>query len=448
MGLIVETTQLGPDLGSVLIERTTELAALEQCLDGARLGSGTGVFIEAAAGSGKSCLIRAGADMAEQTEMQLLMASATDIEREFPFGVAIQLFEPLWLTLSGRERDSLRAGPAARAAELFDGVAPELQPAANDRAYPTIRGLFWLVRNLTSMTSVSPQTSALAILVDDLQWADRASLRFLAYLAERMADLSIALILAVRPGEGVEDGQALSTLKNRVGTVLRPGALSEAGVTTMVQRRLPAAESDLCSACEAATAGSPFLLSELLDALDTAEQADIEQLSAMEIESVGTAVSGRLAVMPGAAQAVLKAAAVIGDGATIERVSALAGIRTATLLETADALAAAELLRPGAPLSFAHPLVRTAVYASLAPLERSEAHRRLAAIVAEELEPSHEMAPPLLSHPHNDGRPASPNDDRHVSPQEDQHAIESIRAAAAMSARAARARVGKALQAR
>jgi predicted ATPase len=451
MGLIVETAQLSSDLGSVLVERTTELSALEQCLDTARLGTGTGVFIEATAGSGKSCLLRATAEMAQQTEMQVLTASATHLEREFAFGVAIALFEPLWLSLSGRERDSLRAGPAARAAELFDGVASELEPASNERAYPTIRGLFWLVRNLTAMTSVSPRTSSLAILVDDLQWADRASLRFLAYLAERTKELSIAMIVTARPGERADDDQALSTLKNRVGTVLVPGALSGEGVAAMVQRQLPTAVPEFCSACEVATAGNPFLLRALLDELGTDELADIEALSALEIESVRTAVAGRLALMPSPARTVLKAAAVIGDGAAIEQVAALAGIKAATVMETADALAAVELLCPGDPLSFVHPLVRTAVYASLAPLERSEAHRRLAAILAEQLEPSQETAQPThqTAPPTPETAPPAPEmapPVLTVSPNEDQHAIESIRAAAAMSARAARARVGKALQ--
>ena len=52
----------------------------------------------------------------------------------------------------------------------------------------------------------------LVMLVDDAQWADQPSLRFLAYLAQRIADLPIALVVTVREGELASDRQALAAL--------------------------------------------------------------------------------------------------------------------------------------------------------------------------------------------------------------------------------------------
>jgi predicted ATPase len=413
-----------------LIERDWALEALESSIDAARLGAGSGVFIDATTGSGKSSLLAASAEMAEQADMHLLTASATELEREFAFGVVIQLFEPLWLTVSERDREALRTGPTAAASQLLDGNVTDLQPGGSERTYTVIRGLVWLLRNLRMMPSAAPAAS-LALLVDDIHCADLPSLRFLAYLSERLTELPVAMVLTARRGERVEDPQALALIKSRADTVLRPTALSTEGVETMVRQQFPAATPSFCSACETATGGNPTLLRALLDQplTESAEPA-AGSLSTLEIESVCDAVAIRLMAMPPPARAVVKAAAVIGDEATIEQVAALAGLEINTVLDTADALAAVELLRPGAPLSFAHPLVRTAVYASLPSLERSEAHRKLAVILADGLEPSEYIVPDALT----------------GAPGEDQRTIEMLRAAASTSARAARAGVGKALQ--
>jgi predicted ATPase len=413
-----------------LIERDWALEALESSIDAARLGAGSGVFIDATTGSGKSSLLAATAEMAEQADMHLLTASATELEREFAFGLVIQLFEPLWLTLSARDREALRTGPTAAASQLLDGNVTDALPAASERTYTITRGLVWLLRNLRMMPSAAPAAS-LAILVDDVHCADLPSLRFLAYLAERLKDLPVAMVVTARRGDRAEDPQALALIKSRADTVLRPTALSSEGVERMVRRQFPAALAGFCSACETATGGNPALLHALLDQpLTESAESAVGSLSTLEIESVCDAVAIRLMAMAPPARAVVKAAAVIGDGATIEQVAALTGLEIDSVLETADALAAIELLRPGAPLSFAHPLVRTAVYASLRSLERSEAHRKLAIILAEGVEPSEYIVPDAVS----------------GEPGEDQRAIEVLRAAANTSARAARAGVGKALQ--
>ena len=86
-----------------------------------------------------------------------------------------------------------------------------------------IHGLFSLVSNLASRIA-GRSRGGLAILVDDLQQADRPSLRFLAYLALRIADLPIALVAAVRGGEAPHDPGAVWTMQNAPdATVLYPG---------------------------------------------------------------------------------------------------------------------------------------------------------------------------------------------------------------------------------
>src|SRR5205823_3318385 len=118
-----------------------------------------------------------------------------ELERDFAFGVAIQLFEPRWMAADPVQRARLADGPAARAAaELLSGAPPAPEPVPGDRGYAMMQGLFWLTRNLVVPSAAAPSGRPLLMLVDDLHCADGPSLRFLAYLARRIAALPIGVV--------------------------------------------------------------------------------------------------------------------------------------------------------------------------------------------------------------------------------------------------------------
>src|SRR3954451_7268659 len=95
-----------------LLERGDELEAIEAALASARAGSGSCVVLEGGARLGKSRLAAAAAERAREASMRVLSARGADLERDFTFGVVIQLFEPL--LADGREgRDGLLSGAAA-----------------------------------------------------------------------------------------------------------------------------------------------------------------------------------------------------------------------------------------------------------------------------------------------------------------------------------------------
>ena len=104
------------------------------------------------------------------------------------------------------------------------------------------------------------------MLIDDAHWADGPSWRFLAYLAERIAALPVAVIVAVRAGESGPEPRALSALQAAAGRqVLSPPALSDSGVAALVRARLPHSTSPFISTCAEVTSGNPFLLTKLID---------------------------------------------------------------------------------------------------------------------------------------------------------------------------------------
>ena len=152
----------------------------------------------------------------------------------------------------------MMAGPARLASRLLttanSGEAPEL----DGQEYPVIRGLFRVLQELVWGDPEEPGVGALAMLVDDAHMADPWSLRFLAYLTERMADLPIALILALRPGEPCADPVALATLRRAArGPVVRPGPLTIGGVAQIVHRTFPEADEAFLAACASVTGGKP-----------------------------------------------------------------------------------------------------------------------------------------------------------------------------------------------
>src|SRR5207244_5669430 len=113
--------------------------------------------------------------------------------------------EAVLVQASAARRRSLLSGAAALAIPVLspsggpDHVAVPAEPAA------VLHGLFWLVSNLA-------ERDRLMLVVDDAHWADRPSLRFLAYLARRLSGLPVLLLMAVRPREPGSQAELVSAL--------------------------------------------------------------------------------------------------------------------------------------------------------------------------------------------------------------------------------------------
>jgi len=107
----------------------------------------------------------------------------------------------------------------------------------------------------------------------------------------------------------------------------------------------------------------------------------------------------RLARQPPEALAVARAVAVLGEGASLPAVAALAGVDEAALARAATVLARTEILRPEPPLGFVHALVRDAVYRELPHGERALWHERAVRVLQELGAPANQVAAQLLSVP-------------------------------------------------
>jgi AAA ATPase domain len=198
---------------------------LGRVLGAARVVAGATVLVEGPPGIGKSRLLAAAAS--SSSAFELLTARASELEREFPFGVVRQLLEPPLARAGALERAELLAG-AARLAEPV--LAVDVSDAQGEPSLGALHGLYWLVSNMAARRPV------LAV-VDDLHWADVPSLRWLAYLARRLDGVALALVLAARPREPGAPGDLLDALAAEPEVaVVRPRRLSAQAVA---RRRSP-----------------------------------------------------------------------------------------------------------------------------------------------------------------------------------------------------------------
>ena len=372
------------EVGSVpaLVEREQEWRAIEAVLASTRAGVGGLLVIEGHAGIGKSVLLAAARALALREGMDVLEGHGIELERDLSFGVCLQLFERLVARADAAGRARLLAGSAAPARPLFEEAAGD-QVGQHDRVSALVHGLYWLCSNLADQ-------APLVLAVDDAHWADRASLRFLLYLSERLRDLRVALIVTVRPGEP----DALRDFVRRLVTdsnarVLPVAALTQAGVATIVQRTWFGADAPFVEACARISGGNPFYLRELVRALEgeglDASAASADRVNQFAPETVLRSVLVRLERFPASCSSLARAVAVLGAEAQLRHAAALAQLAVADAARAADELAAADILRGGNPVSFVHPLVQSAVYAEISPGERGLLHARAAHIVADEL---------------------------------------------------------------
>jgi DNA-binding CsgD family transcriptional regulator len=372
---------------ATLLEREQEVERIRSALHAAGRRGGGAVVIEAAPGMGKSRLLEEARRLAPELGLRVLAARATQLEQGFPFGVVRQLLERPLLQAESGERDRWLAGAAALAADLLTGApAPASTAAAaglagTDPDYAWQHGLYWLVSNLAA-------DAPLALVIDDLQWADAPSARTLAFIARRLEGQPLALILATRPLDPALTHAAATLAADPATEVLRPSPLTQEAVGALVAAQLSAEPDDrFVRACADVTGGNPFLVGELLDeaaarGLEPTAAAAAE-VGALVPRGVANAVLLRLSRLPPEAGALARALSALDDGAQMGDAGLLARLTPAELETAMAALLSAGVVESGGTVRFAHPILRTAIYGDLSPAERERLHHGAATILRE-----------------------------------------------------------------
>jgi DNA-binding CsgD family transcriptional regulator len=374
---------------SVLVDRDEELGRLERLV--AADAPGAVAYVEGAAGVGKSALLEAAADLAQDAGRVVLTARGGELERDFAFGLMRQALLPAL----GRPVDAeLFDGPAQFAAAALGLSDGDPAVAAGDALGRAMNGLHWLCANLA-------ERSPLLLICDDAHWADVESLQFLNYLARRVGELPIVLLIGTRPAEPGADMATLGALADQ-SEIFKPAPLSEAGSATLVGASYDASVSpEFTSACHRASGGNPFYLRALIAEAGEAKidptaegAARVEHLGPKQIALATIIRIGRAA--PGAAE-LAKAAAILGTSAAPRIAAGLAGLDPKRAAEVADALRVAGVFRMTSDLEFIHPVTRNAAINDTAPGERARLHRVAAGLLMADGAASDRIAAHLLA---------------------------------------------------
>lgn len=373
--------------GEGLLERDDDLRQLDEALADARAGTGRLVVIEGPGGIGKSHLLTVARERADGAAMRVLTARGTELERSYPFGVVRQCINGMARESSRDDQRRWLAGAAQLAEPILD---PHAIDAADtmDATFPRLQGLYWLLVNLAADGPV-------LFAIDDAQWADGASLAFMNFLAPRLEELPVALVLASRPVSDVEDHGSLARLiADPSVTVIRPRPLSADAVELWVRAAISEdADSAFSSACHQAAGGNPFFLDHLLREI-AAEQiaptaAQAEQVSRLGPAAVRAVVLVRLGSMPVAAAAAARALAVLGPDSRYRDVVMLTGlVREEPGDDEAIAAGIATLEAEGIidgqdGLRFTHPILQACVYENIPAHGRAAAHLQAAELLRE-----------------------------------------------------------------
>lgn len=348
------------------LERAAELGQLAEILSSARIGTGQVCVIEGASGIGKSRLLKACADQAEAADIRVARVVCSELTRDYPFGVVLNLFGPLLRRSDSASRTRALQGPASLSEPVFG------RGAATDEA-AVLHGLYWLAVNLA-------EQRPLAILVDDLPWADSQSQRFFAHLAEHIDDLPIALVVTIRAGDPGAAAPWVSSLWGAASSpVIRPAVLSFQATEALLTANLPegTVNTELVDAVMDHTGGNPFYVVAVANAMAADETPTLSTP-----EHVRRHMTRRLARLEPSAVAFARAGSVIGNDTALGHVAQLAGLANDEGVTAAERLVAGHFLQSSEPVVFTHSIVREAIYSSLDTDDRLDLHAKAARVMA------------------------------------------------------------------
>src|SRR5689334_10428788 len=309
-------------MAGVLIERAGFLASLEGLLGEALDGSGRLVFLGGEAGVGKTALAAA---LAEAASVAVRRGSCDHVTTAEALGPILDAF-------------------------------PELIAAVDDEAGVSRLRMFRKVRDELS-------GSPMLLLLEDVHWADEATLDILRFLGRRLAGVRLMILATFRSEEVGRDHPltvVMGDLAGLPGVVrMQLPALSVTGVRQLLDEAGSALDAGTVFQ---RTGGNPFYVTEVL-------AAGSEQVPA----TVRDAVLARVSRLSGAGQGVAAAASVLGRPAEAGFLAAVSG---QPLTAVDECVERGVLVEDGDAMGFRHDLARLAVERSLPPAQRSGAHAR------------------------------------------------------------------------
>ena len=363
---------------SPLVGRDTEVARLREALAAAWAGNGHVVALLGEAGIGKSRLL---ADLAAEAQRRggfVLLGRSYQSEQVLPFGPWVDALRQSVVVADARSLEGLEDVWLAELARLF----PELRtagPPAVAEPGAAARLFEALARLLRCLAVRQP----LVVVLEDVHWADEMSLRFLAFLARRLYDAPVLVVVSVREEEMVDNpilGDALDEVA--AGHRLTRVTLTRLGrEDTLALVRLLGRTGDRMSATAAlaesvwrASDGNPFIAIETMRAAGEGEAVGMASDLPLPT-AVRDMIGRRLDRLSSRGRQLASVAAVIGrefEFALLQRTAGLSDHETAEGVE--ELVRRRVLQAAGERFDFTHDRIREIAYLGLLAPHRRTLH--------------------------------------------------------------------------
>jgi DNA-binding NarL/FixJ family response regulator len=347
-----------PARPALLRGRQEELAGIRSALQALAAGRGGIRLIQGLPGVGKSALLTAAENLAGPLGIRVARGSGLAATSMVPF--------------------------AAILSALLEGDEPLIDPGALRELSRSPEQRFWLLQELQDQIERAALARPVMIVLDDLQWADEATLSAVATLPMHTASHRILWLLAIRANDlGQAALSAVARLEAAGALSLSLAGLDDDAVGEIAEDILGAPPDPALRQAMTGVHGQPFLLVELLRGLSEENLVTIEGgLARATAGHVSTrfagSVSRHLSTLSEPARDAARMAVVLGRRLSVEELSAFTGRPVAELVPVVDELLrTGVLVEDGPRLGFRHDLVREALDASL-PASTRESLRRTA----------------------------------------------------------------------
>jgi|GEM_PF-509569 len=375
--------------------RRKELERLQQKLDAARSGMGGLTFLVGEPGIGKTRLLEEFTMRAGAAGARVLSGRCFEGDFALPFG---PFSEALSSAAKARDAEALQEALGSFGAVLAK-IVPELRERFPDLPQPAAltpeEERFRLLDAVAQVLWAFARRAPLVLVLDDLHWADGATLGLLRYLARFLQRHRVLLVGAYRDAELGRQAALADTLVALRREVeferIALSGLPREAVAELLERIAPyEVPANFAEVIAAETAGNPFFLREIL--LHLLEEGKLERAEGrlsphFSIEQMGIPESlrevsrRRLSRLSKEANRLLSAASGSTGEFRVDVAAGVAGLDEDAALNALDEALEARLVRPAGPADvyeFTHALVRHAVYNEISPSRQMRLHRRLA----------------------------------------------------------------------
>ena len=367
-----------------LTGRDSEMALLTGLVREVARGRGSSVLIEGEPGIGKSELVRVAVAGAPEAGCQVFWGAGDELGQALPllpFLDGLRVREP---STNPRRNTIVRLLRGEMAADRGTDV-----PAALAEQ---------LLALITEQCAVRPTI----LVIDDLQWADQASITLWGRLARSTGQVPLLLVGMMRPAPQRDDLPALRRVAGEAAR-LQLTALTEAATADLVATLAGGRPDGNLLRLADGAAGNPLYLTELVAALTRSSGLTITEAGAAKLAgasapgSLSAAIADRLGFVAGPVREVLRAAALLGVDFAVPDLAVVLGRSVADLIPAVDeACAVGVLAESGHGLGFRHPLIRTALYDDMPAPVRAAWHRDAGHALAEAGAPPDRVARQML----------------------------------------------------